>query len=154
MTANGSNSPAWLFSFVDLAFLLLIAMTQLAAEPGPVFGEIVIPRIRAEATEELPVNAPARWQLRVHPPGDGGAPPFEFVLTGGDLPAGTELAHEVTQADLLAELQELRTKRAKKPLLAPHGDARSQDLLDAVAALEQLWPSRRRVTVARIFEER
>jgi hypothetical protein len=33
-------------------------------------------------------------------------------------------------------------------LLAPHADSRSQDLLDAVAILEEVWPDRRRATVA------
>jgi hypothetical protein len=45
----------------------------------------------------------------------------------------------------------LRAERADKPLLAPHADARSQDLLDAVELIEEAWPSRRRATVARVF---
>ena len=38
---DSSNAPSWLFSFVDLAFLLLIAMTQLAQDaipPAPELG--------------------------------------------------------------------------------------------------------------------
>ena len=39
MQQTDGGAPAWLFSFVDLAFLMLIAMTQLAPDPGakPIF---------------------------------------------------------------------------------------------------------------------
>ena len=32
--SDSGNAPSWLFSFVDLAFLLLIAMTQILHERG------------------------------------------------------------------------------------------------------------------------
>ena len=51
------NAPVWLFSFVDLAFLLIIAMTQLGVESNGIsleLGDIVIPRIDSEATQQLP----------------------------------------------------------------------------------------------------
>ena len=62
------HAPVWLFSFVDLAFLLLIAMTQLdeGRELAVELGEIVVPRIHASA-EGMPSAAAVRWQLRVHP---------------------------------------------------------------------------------------
>ena len=41
---------------------------------------------------------------------------------------------------------------ASKPLLAPHEDSRSRDLLEAVALLEEHWPTRRRALVTRIAE--
>ena len=37
---------------------------------------------------------------------------------------------------------------ARKPLLAPHRDSRSEDLLEAAGQLEERWPGRRRATVA------
>ena len=53
MKSPSTNSaPAWLFSFVDLAFLLLIAMTQMSADEMPELGEIVIPRIHATSADE------------------------------------------------------------------------------------------------------
>jgi len=68
---------------------------------------------------------------------------------------GTAGSDEVVRLDLAS----LRDDTAKlfrdgesKPLLAPHEDSRSQDLLDAVALLEERWPTRRRVLVARITE--
>ena len=154
MAAQHEGTPAWLFSFVDLAFLLVIAMTQLAAEPGPDFGEIVVPRIRAAATDDLPAQTLERWQLRIHPPGVDAPPPFELTHVSASTPSGKTEHARLGADELQARLQQLRSQRTKKPILAPHADARSQDLLDAVDLIEAGWPSRRRATVARVFEER
>ena len=146
------HAPVWLFSFVDLAFLLLIAMTQLdeGRELALELGEIVVPRIHASA-EALPSAAAARWQLRIHPSGAGDgtetALPFELVLPRGD---GTEPEAGAQRLDahgLRMRLDGLRASGAARPLLAPHADSRSQDLLDAVGILEDAWPERRRATV-------
>ena len=146
MTESG-NAPSWLFSFVDLAFLLLIAMTQLAQDPThpiPDLGSIVIPRIDEEAKSALPTEAHERWQLRVHPE-DAGGSPFELAyLSGGGMTPGERLAYE----GLTAQLKALQADKVRKPLLAPHEDSRSQDLLDAVAALESYWPGTRRAAIA------
>jgi len=142
---QGGNAPAWLFSFVDLAFLLLIAMTQIAEDApvkAPDLGDVVLPRIEQKATSDLPSESHARWQLRIHPPGEG--PPFELALVADGAPLETRRAE---LSELRGRLEELEQGDGLKPLLAPHEDSRSQDLLDAVALLEELWPGTRRATV-------
>jgi len=142
-----AQAPAWLFSFVDLAFLLLIAMTQIGgnAEEAPVFGEVVVPRVEedGEATRELPAGAADRWQLRVHPAADD-APPYELARPAAEPPAeGLRL----DAAELREQLGALRDASQEKPILSPHADSRSEDLLEAVVQLEERWPGRRRATV-------
>jgi len=144
------HAPVWLFSFVDLAFLLLIAMTQLdeGRELAIELGEIVVPRIHASA-EGMPSAAAARWQLRVHPAGVNGEPvtsPFELVLPRGD--ESEDPGARLDAAALRAQLVSLKDTGVPRPILAPHADSRSQDLLDAVGILEEVWPDRRRATVA------
>lgn len=147
--ATSSDAPAWLFSFVDLAFLLLIAMTQIGGNgAAPELGEISVPRVQAGAASELPAGAPDRWQLRIHPP-DAGAAPFELMRPDA-APGVARLESEA----LAGELAALHGRDARKPLLAPHADSRSQDLLLAASLVEELWPSRRRATVAPIFARR
>jgi hypothetical protein len=150
MAFHGSDAPAWLFSFVDLAFLLLIAMTQLAGNPNsPDLGEMVVPRVAAGAATELPTGSPQRWQLRIHPPGE--AAPFELLEPGTRPDAA---APRLDGAALRQQLAALHAADVPRPLLAPHADSRSQDLLDAAALLEEQWPSRRRATVAPVFARR
>ena len=145
MGPPAGNAPAWLFSFVDLAFLLMIAMTQLAGNPNAVdLGEIVVPAIQSDATAKRLTGAADRWQVRVHPPapelpGAERSTPFELVGDG----ESTRLA----LPELRARLADVRAAVSTKPLLAPHADSRSQDMLDALTLLEELWPSLRRASV-------
>ena len=141
------HAPVWLFSFVDLAFLLLIAMTQLdeGRELAVELGEIVVPRIHATA-EGMPAAAAARWQLRVHPADGSQTSPFTLVLPRPDEDQAP--GERLDAAALRTQLASLRAAGATRPLLAPHADSRSQDLLDAVSILEEVWPDRRRATVA------
>lgn len=154
MAPHGNHAPAWLFAFVDLAFLLLIAMTQLGGDGSRRaldLGEVIVPRVRGDAATELPTGSPRRWQLRVHPPGTDGSSPFELTRPGD--PA-VEPPARLDPEELRGRLAELRASREAKPLLAPHRDSRSQDLLDAAAWIEELWPTRRRATVAPILARR
>jgi hypothetical protein len=137
-----TSSHAWLFSFVDLAFLLLMVMSQLAdPNAGPPLGEIVVPELNAPDAKPVRVAARAAWQLRVHPPEDGVAP---FELSRPD----EEPGGRIDLKTLHAELARLHAEGTGKPLLAPHADSRSQDMLDALNALEQEWAGTRRAAVA------
>lgn len=157
MKRRERSAPIWLFSFVDLAFLLLIALTQLAPDPAaprPDLASIELPRIEqvepgAEAGPDSPV-----WQLRVHPLAASDDPaivrtPYELIEPGRQPAregAGDAVAAVGTE-DLRARLALLHARSLPRPLLAPHRDARSEDLLVAVSLLEQVWQSDRGVTV-------
>jgi len=153
MNDKSPGAPSWLFSFVDLAFLMLIAMTQLAPDPSqqaPDLGEMIVPRISEKSSGDMPKEASRAWQLRIHPPRVRASERFELVLIDpGALPSSEYYAEVEGLSDRLAELER---DSGPRPLLAPHQDARSQDLLDAAALLEEFWPGRRRVTVARVFD--
>ncbi|MDJ0867637.1 MAG: hypothetical protein QNK03_16155 [Myxococcota bacterium] len=143
-----AQAPAWLFSFVDLAFLLLIAMTQISGDGqgvAPVFGEIVVPRVEGGAETELPTTASERWQIRVHPAAGGDAGPFELVRPAD--PTADLERERLASDELGARLDALATASAQRPLLSPHADSRSEDMLEAVALLERHWPGRRRSTI-------
>ncbi len=155
MSVDTGNAPSWLFSFVDLSFLSLIAMTPLSSNvdvSSPNLAEMVVPQIGSDATDTLATGAADLWQLRVHPPDEAQISPFQLyhsseVAEGGDV-GGARL--ELT--DLRERLLALRDAQGTKPLLAPHEDSRSQDMLDAAALIEELWPSRRRALVSRNTE--
>jgi hypothetical protein len=143
--SDGGNAPSWLFSFVDLAFLMLIAMTQLAeTNPAPDLGDIIVPKIEESALAPASPQKDPPWQLRVHPPEDG-IPPF-VLIRGAAAP--DDEPTRLTLGELHARLAQLKMTGDAKPLLAPHEDSRSQDLLDAVGALDAQWPGRRRAAVS------
>ena len=153
MQQTDGGAPAWLFSFVDLAFLMLIAMTQLAPDPGakiPNLGEMIVPKVGAKASTEMGDSAAEVWQLRVHPPEEEATSPYELVrvVEGAARTDGGRLVAD----DLRGELVALKENAGAKPMLAPHEDSRSQDMLEAAAMLEELWPGRRRAAVSRVFD--
>jgi len=160
MNSSDGGAPAWLFSFVDLAFLMVIAMTQLAPDPGakiPDLGEMIIPRVGATSSTEMGSSAGEVWQLRVHPPlredevGNGeDASPFELVKIANGVT--TSEGDRIAASELRIALETLKKDRGLKPMLAPHEDSRSQDMLEAAALLEESWPGRRRAAVSRVFD--
>lgn len=161
MLRHEKSAPIWLFSFVDLAFLLLIAFTQIGQDRSPSsldVAEIEIPRIGgvSEALTRDPSAVP--WQLRIQPTallGDGaedlpGRTPFQLIEPGrsGSSAPGTAEGGGISAQDLAAHLELLRTRKEARPTLAPHRDARAEDLLVAVDLLEDVWQAGRGVAVS------
>jgi hypothetical protein len=145
VAASHSDTPAWLFSFVDLAFLILLAMTQLGspdAQKSIDLGEIVVPKIGSDGGAQPMAESYSGLQLRVYPTGDGQLP-FELVAPNAP-------PKRVSKEELRPQLTRFRTAGLERPLLAPHADSRSEDLLLAVGVIEDLWPSNRRATVERV----
>ena len=137
------GAPVWLFSFVDLAFLLLIALTQAQSGKQAVeLGEIIVPKISTE-TEGMSASAPVAWQLRVHPKDEAQASPFELID-----PSNAATQVRIPESALRTKLAEIARRGGERPVLAPDGESRSQDLLTAVSLVEAAWPSRRRATVS------
>jgi hypothetical protein len=153
MQDHGDGAPSWLFSFLDLALLMLIAMTQLAPDKPPEIpdlGQMVVPRIGEAGSDELATESVEVWQLRVHPPEEGMTSPYELVRVQ-DGKAMDEGAR-IESASLRVELASLKTANGRKPMLAPHEDSRSQDMLEAAALLEEIWPGPRWATVTRVAD--
>ena len=133
---------------------MLIAMTQLAPDPGakiPNLGEMLVPKIGEAASKEMGAEAAEVWQLRVHPPEEDVESPYELIrVVDGIVP---EDVPRIVPEDLRLQLAELKESAGLKPMLAPHEDSRSQDMLEAAAMLEELWPGRRRAAVSRVFDQ-
>ncbi len=157
MKRREKSAPIWLFSFVDLAFLLLILFTQLIPDspPNPIpVAELELPRIeQIEAAAAGAASEPV-WQLRIHPLATSDDPaqkrtPFELIepdaTPGARVESATEKAFDAR--DLEARLAVLHARALPRPLLTPHRDARSEDLLVAVSLLERIWQNGRGVTV-------
>lgn len=145
------QTHSWLFAFVDLAFLLLIVVTQIGdttTNEGVDLGEIALPRLHATAATDLPGHTQELWQLRVHPPSKNSSGPFELIPAKNDFEE--DEIERISLVALRSQLDSIRESGDDKPLLAPHRKSESQDLLDAVAALEELWPSRFRTATAQL----
>ena len=153
MQDHSEGGPSWLFSFLDLALLMLVAMTQLAPDKVPEvpdLGQMVVPRIGEAGSDALAAEATEVWQLRVHPPEGAEMSPYELVrvVDGRAIDEG----RRIESAALKTQLANLKSSNGRKPMLAPHEDSRSQDMLEAAAMLEEVWPGPRWATVTRVAD--
>jgi len=138
MLRSQGSAPTWLYSFVDLAFLMLIAFSQVELDARALeLGEIEVPRVRADAARALPEDSNARAVVRVHPPSEASRASFSLV----DAPEQADSAPRIDAKQLSEELAALRGRNANKPLLAPHEHSLTGDMLVAVATVDALWPS-------------
>lgn len=149
MAANSGSAPAWLFSFLDLAFLILIAVLLTAdgePEDAPDLAAIPLPEIQRSSTEPLARSSATPWQLRVHPrAGESSEAPFTLSLAS-DEAAGDATAY-VASSELAERLRALAGAGATKPFLAPHRDSRSEDFLTALGFVQEYWPQRHAAAV-------
>jgi hypothetical protein len=86
----------------------------------------------------------------VHPPDEAAISPFELVHFEGGV--ATNEGERIEEAALRQQLAMLKDEHGLRPMLAPHQDSRSQDMLEAAALLEEMWPARRRAAVQRVFD--
>ncbi len=94
-----------------------------------------------------------RWQLRVYPADAAQAGPFELYRPGLSVSDEDAIDLRFDETELPLRLAALAEGGSGRPLLAPHEDSRSQDLLSAANAIESHWPKRRRVVVIPALSE-
>ena len=147
------DSKIWLFSFADLAFLLLIAFTQ-ASTVGrqPVhIGEMTIPEV-VDAPSISSLNQPhLSFQIRVLKPTIPETTPFQMVtVTDG----------HVTLDEITLDAQGLRNRLTQikqtgksRPMLVPDRFSLSKDTLMAMAMIEKVYDDdKQRVTVQTVAD--
>jgi hypothetical protein len=140
----------WLFSFTDLAFILLISMSMIPiAQPGIVlhFAEMEPPLVPDNA-ELVPISEDtATWELQVLSISQDRSSPFRLVRI--DSGTGQELeAAPIDPQELLAALDNLRGKNIR-PVLLPEKSSLSHDFLFAAGALSRVWGDGRSPTIVR-----
>lgn len=141
MSKNTANAPAWLFSFLDLAFLILIAVlitTDREDDLSLELATIELPQIEESSTVPLDAVAAVQWQVRIHErraPDDDAA--FSLVAQPS---TEAESESRIVSSQLRFELLALSERDEAKPFLAPHRDSRSEDFLTALGAVQEVWP--------------
>ncbi|MFZ5563116.1 MAG: hypothetical protein ACOZBW_03635 [Thermodesulfobacteriota bacterium] len=150
MSRRRQQPMVWLFSFSDMAFLLLIAFTQastIGKKPISI-GEMVLPKVVDGPNVELFSKEVKFYQVRVHKPSEEGLGPFQLVtiLAGGVEAPGSRMS----AADLQALLMTLQAGGAARPVLVPDEASLSKDMLMAMSLIEKTWEGTRTVTVERI----
>jgi len=143
------DSKIWLFSFADLAFLLLIAFTQ-ASTVGkkPVnIGEMTIPKVVNNQNVAKLSQPSESYQIRVLKPTIPETNPYQFVIIRGDKEE-VEPA-PISAQDLSNRLTLMRQQGKQRPMLVPDIFSLSKDTLMAMSIIEKTYEDANRVTIQR-----
>jgi hypothetical protein len=151
-----NNGQTWLFSFTDLAFLLLISLSTIPVADSVTirFSEMEVPVVPENQQLSALGQLKEVWELQVHPISDDYSVPYKIIRTGlGSSSEGKEtmlLAPE----QLVEALKKLKARNIQ-PILLPEKTSITQDLLYAAGAMAKVWGQEYSETVVRpeILEE-
>jgi hypothetical protein len=139
MSSKHVARHSWLFSFTDIAFLLLLVYTQLArmsTSDNPV-AEMRLPAPVVASSPELKLLKPARnyHQLLVEKHSDR---PYRLArIIGGDESSRSDA---MSFEELTTTLQGLISKgKEPRPVVVPLPESFSSDLLQAAALVGKYW---------------
>ncbi|WP_300669711.1 hypothetical protein [Desulfoluna sp.] len=145
------DSKIWLFSFADLAFLLLIAFTQASTiGKNPVhIGEMTIPRVVDTQSISTLDQARISFQIRVLKPTIPETTPFQWVTVVDGKVQPEE--HTLNAQSLQDRLTDMKHEGKNRPMLVPDQFSLSKDTLMAMALIEKIYDDdEKRVTVQKI----
>jgi len=132
---NSKHSQIWLFAFADLAFLLLIAFTQI---PHSDIEKISLPRVPSSQNREV-ITPSESYKLYIHSQAEESyfKKPFQLVLSKGKERYGAE--EQLSEIQLKDKLLDLSKKTDKGPILWPAPSARTEDMLIAYSHIKFFW---------------
>jgi len=147
------DSKIWLFSFADLAFLLLIAFTQastIGKQPVHI-GEMTIPQV-VDAPSISSLDQPRiSFQIRVLKPTIPETTPFQMVtVTDGQVEPDEQT---LDSQGLRNRLTQMKQEGKSRPMLVPDRFSLSKDTLMAMAMIEKVYDDHeKRVTVQKVAD--
>lgn len=131
---------AWLFSFTDIAFLLLLVYTQLArmsSNDSPVAEmRLPAPVVAKSAEMTLMRSNPDYRQLLVEKHSDR---PYRLARIVGGNEVSRSDAMDFHQLTTALQLVHNEKKRSPRPVVVPLPESFSSDLLQAAALVGKYW---------------
>lgn len=137
---KNKNGQTWLFSFTDLAFLLLISLSTIPVADSVTirFSEMDVPVV--PESQQLGALGQLRevWELQVHPVSAEYPVPYKIVRFGLASQVDGEKAQLLAPEQLMDALAKLKARNIQ-PILLPEKTSLTQDLLYAAGAMAKVW---------------
>jgi len=139
----------WLFAFADLAFLLLIAFTQVPL--GVTFEEMVIPEVNPDSHYE-PLNTRVQSvELRIHKVSEEEPNPFQLVLYLDN--GGKSFGKRISKEELEGSLRAIAQEGKSQPFIVPDERSFTKDLVWAMSLVRMIWETGTKVTVRPVIQK-
>lgn len=143
------NSQTWLFSFTDLAFLLLISLSLIPSAPDNItikLAEMDVPVVPEHGRMEALPKVNEVWELQVYALSEKHPTPYRLIKVGVGKSVAGENERVLAKEELLPALIALK-ERNIRPMLLPEKSSLSQDFLYAAGALAKVWSDGGRTVV-------
>jgi len=144
--AKRRDSKVWLFSFSDLAFLLLLAFTQASTLGDKVLiGEIDLPVVdKKTKISKIEVKSTISYQIAVNKPANDPEHPYQIIkIVGKKILKGKR----IDTITLKIELSKLKHTGIQRPILIPDKYSLSKDTITGISILQQIWNNSDKVLV-------
>jgi hypothetical protein len=137
---KNKNGQTWLFSFTDLAFLLLISLSTIPVADSVTirFSEMDVPVVPESNQLGALGQLKEVWELQVHPVSDEFLVPYKIMRSGLGSPADGSETMLLSAKELIPALKKLKARNVQ-PTLLPEKKSISQDLLYAAGAMAKVW---------------
>jgi hypothetical protein len=143
------NGQTWLFSFTDLAFLLLISLSLIPSAPDNItikLAEMDVPVV-PESGQTAPLQAVREvWELQVFAVSDKHPTPYRLIRAGVGKSVSGEDEKVLSKEDLFPAISALK-QRNVRPMLLPEKSSLSQDFLYAAGVMAKVWSDGTRTVV-------
>lgn len=143
------NNQTWLFSFTDLAFLLLISLSLIPSAPDNItikLAEMDVPVVPEHGRMEALPKVPEVWELQVYALSEKHPTPYRLIRVGMGKTTPGDNEQILTKEELLPALVSLK-ERNIRPMLLPEKSSLSQDFLYAAGAIAKVWTDGGRTVV-------
>lgn len=135
------NGQTWLFSFTDLAFLLLISLSLIPSAPDNItikLAEMDVPVV-PEHDQMAPIaKVREAWELQVFALSEKHPTPYRLIKAGVGKSGRQSDEQILTKESLLPALVSLK-ERNIRPMLLPEKNSLSQDFLYAAGTIAKVW---------------
>ncbi|MBI4688961.1 MAG: hypothetical protein HY754_01610 [Nitrospirae bacterium] len=156
---NRRNKYVWLFAFTDVAFLLLLTFTQFSrinsSQIAVAEMDLPVPQVaKNSGISTLPViNRYTRLVVDTN-----SEAPFriDYIENNKQIKDSGYLTREELEKELKSihgRKQEMRLKTEPRPIIAPHPESYSGDLLYAASLVGKIWDEEIKSLVRPIKED-
>jgi|GEM_PF-5497527 len=138
-----SPSMVWIFSFADLAFILVLAMLIIPTDNSN-YADLNLASVMDSKQLDKSIKAEKLWRVYVKPGGHG----YEAVSVQKKNPQNklwVDVPFKKNRDGLLKVL--LKLKSSREPwVFAAHSKSESGTMLLALSVVQRVWPDRELVT--------
>jgi len=134
------QNRVWLFAFADLAFILLISITQYFSLAEKIYIEVELPQVKTDIlSKSKDIKTELAWQLVVNEPSKSNKESVFQLYQTHNTKINTTI-RSYNKEDLERILKEKKDQIHQKPIIVPDANSLTGDTFWATSLIDKYWP--------------